>query len=207
MSSYENTVFTDMPILGQNPFKRRTWKAWNRTGIALVPNNIYAFDFGQITTADTANSKGIALPAVSTFKWGGFDASDPAAQASVWHNVVKVASNGFTPNLQKSRVCCVALEANADNELGEMLVIGEIAVPIIGTASQAYTTGWGIRPTGGQFYATYFEYLATAADANTAALQASIYGVKQIGFTLAAKTEAGTPAATSVNCFFNGFGL
>jgi len=207
MSSFDAGWFRKDLIIGTPPFKERTWGAYNRTGSALVKGSIYQFDMPLSSTLETvANTEGLLLPLPTTFKWANAKGHADAL-GSAWHNVVSPLSSGLTSNRAKNSIHCVALENNANNEWGEMLVVGETSIPIIGVANQVYTPGWGVRGTPGQVYGTYFEHLASAADADTAALQAVRNNYKCIAISLALKTEAGTPAATAVAVFFNGFGL
>lgn len=196
--------FKSVPVTGQTPFREGPRQVWNRTGGALTQYGIYAFDLAlQVTAEASANSHGITLPAVANYKWGSpFD-----ERASAWNNIRAVPASGISVARMHSLVFCVAQLATADNELADVVVIGETSVNLIGVASQAYTGGWGFQPTVGQTYGTYSEYVATAADANAAAALAAGYSIRRVGIALAAKTEAGTPAATAVNSFFNGFGL
>lgn len=197
--------FGSSPVQGQTPFRRLSWNAWNRTGGAFTQYGIYAFDLAlQVTAESGANSYGITLPAVSNYKWADPKSAD--GQASAWMNVRPVPTTGTSLARLQSLVFCVAETAAADNELCEMRVIGEGPIFLIGTASQAYTGGWGVRVTPAQTYGTYREFTATAADANAASLYAANLSIRQVAVALVAKTEAGSPAATSVNSFFNGFG-
>lgn len=199
--------FASTPVQGQTPFRRLSWEAWNRTGGALTQYAIYAFDMAfQVTAESSANSYGITLPAVSTYKWADPKSAD--GQASVWRNVRAIPASGVSVARTYSIVYCQALSATADNELGEMLVIGETTLSVIGTASTAYTAGWGIRPTPGQLYGTYNDFLTeSTADADVAATHASNMKTRQVAISLAANTEAATPDATAISVFFNGFGI
>jgi len=207
MSGFDETWFRDQPIIGTTPFKERTWGAYNRSGIPLIKGDIYQFDMTLSSLAETvANTDGILLPVPTTFKWANAK-NNPDALGSAWHNVIKSLGNGFSPNRAKNVVHCVALENNANNEWGEMLVVGETSISIIGVANQVYTPGWGVRGTPAVFHGTYFEHIETAATATLAAAQAVVNNYKCLAITLATKTEAGTPAATAVAVFFNGFGI
>lgn len=93
---------------------------WNRTGGATVQYGLYAFDMGYTAAAETvANSAGLALPAVSNFFWED--------SASCWKNIVTPASPfnvmGFF---------CIAMQAVADNEPLEVVVVGDTFMRIGG---------------------------------------------------------------------------
>jgi len=207
MSGFDAGWFRDQIIVGSTPFAERTWGAYNRTGIPLVKGSIYQFDMPLSSLVETVpNTEGILLPVPTTFKWANVKGHADAI-GSAWHNVVKMLTTGTTANRTKNSVHCVALENNANNEWGEMLVVGETSISIVGVADQVYSAGWGVRGTPALFHGTYFEHLTTAADAGTAALQAVQNNYKCIAISLAAKTEAASPLHTPVSVFFNGFGL
>lgn len=208
MHNFDSTWFASAPVNGATPFKRISWKAYNRTGSVLTAGGVYQFDTQLNLAAESvANSEGVILPAVTDFKWG------PAERQSAWRNVRAVQSAAAGLHALFGAVFCVALGATPDNELGDMLVVGEASILAIGTAaggvgSGVYRPSSVLTATVAQAYLTYIEaQTTTAADANAAALLANAFSRKRVAISLASRTETATPAATAVNCFFNGFGL
>lgn len=209
MLNHSSTFFSSAPVQGQPPWQRITWSAYNRTGSTLTAGGVYQFDTQLNLSAEaSANSEGITLPAVTTFNWG------PKEYGSAWLNVRAVQTSAAGLYALFGSVFCVALAATPDNERGEFLVVGETSILCIGSGSSGgvgsgvYRASSALTPTAAQAYLTYVEaQTTTAADANAAALLANAFSRKRVAISLAAKTETATPAATAVNCFFNGFGL
>lgn len=197
MSTSRGGILADAPLVGQYPFRRVVWRAWNRRGSALVAGNVVQFDTSTNTTAEgAANSIGILLPSPSTYAWG--DKPYPTAE-SAWHNV-------FLPAAAKiaSGIFGVALDDASDNEPLRVLVAGRVTVNAIGVASTTYTAGSFLRVTPGGAHLTH---KVQSLNATFSAPEVYTFAAKNVALLLETYTEAGTPAQRATDVFFNGFGI
>lgn len=187
--------FPRTPVAGSTPIAEMGWKVWNRTGGAVAAGDVVMFETGWVSAAEgAANSKGLTLPAIANDLW-----DDPAG---AWKHVIKPSTGKL-----RSGVFARVDTAGADNEEIDVCVIGVRTINIIGKASTAYIRGHGVRATTSQLYGTFLDFETTAADAAAAVQAAELYASKIIALTRETKTEAATPAATSLSVMFCGFGF